>query len=139
MSIEEIKISKKTILAIGKGDNGKSVLLNLIEAFLGAENVSHVSLKDMNEDRFAKAELFGKMANTCGDLESHKILDISAFKQLASGDTVRAQEKNRNPFYFRNHAKLIFSSNPIPEVVDGGYAWFKRIIPVPFLGYIPRR
>jgi P4 family phage/plasmid primase-like protien len=124
---------EKALLAIGKGDNGKSILLNLIEAFLGVENVSHVSLKDMNDDRFAKAELFGKMANTCGDLESHKILDISAFKQLASGDTVRAQEKNKNPFYFRNYAKLIFNSNSIPEVVDGGYAWFKRIIPIPFL------
>ena len=80
-------------MAIGKGDNGKSVLLNLIESFLGAENVSHVSLKDMNEDRFAKAELFGKMANICGDLESHKILDISAFKQLSSGDTLERRKR----------------------------------------------
>jgi putative DNA primase/helicase len=61
--------------------------LKLVEAFLGLENVSHFSLRELSEDRFSKAELFGKVANTCGDLESYKVLDTSAFKQLVSGDT----------------------------------------------------
>jgi putative DNA primase/helicase len=95
--------------------------------------VSHVSLTELNEDKYSKAELFGKLGNTCGDLESHKILDTSAFKQIVSGDSIRAQRKYQNPFYFRNYDKLIFSSNHIPKVANEGYPWFKRVIPLPLL------
>lgn len=130
-----IKTSKyeKALILLGKGDNGKSVILKLIAAFLGSENLSHDSLKELCEDKFSKADLFGKLANTCGDLETYRILDTSAFKQLVSGDDIRAQKKHQDPFYFRNHAKLIFSSNHIPVVTESGYSWFKRIILLPFL------
>ena len=130
-----IKSSKyeKALILLGKGDNGKSIILKLIAAFLGSENCSHASLKELCGDKFAKAELFGKMANTCADLETYKILDTSAFKQLVSGDDIRAQKKHQDPFYFRNHAKLIFSSNHTPIVAESGYSWFKRIIILPLL------
>jgi len=119
---------EKALILLGRGDNGKSILLKLIEAFLGLENTSHVSLKDLSEDKFAKADLFGKMANTCGDLESYKILDSSGFKMLVSGDSIRAQKKGQDAFFFRNHAKLIFSTNQFPNVSDAGYSWYKRLI-----------
>jgi putative DNA primase/helicase len=124
---------EKSLILVGLGDNGKSVLLKLIDTFLGFDNVSHVSLKELSDDKFSKADLFGKMANVSYDLESGKIQDISAFKQLVSGDSVRAQRKNQDAFYFRNYAKLIFSSNQVPRVVDSGYPWQKRIIPIPLL------
>lgn len=124
---------EKSLVVVGSGDNGKSVLLDLSETFLGLGNVSHVSLKDLSEDKFSKADLFRMMANICYDLENGKIHDISAFKQLVSGDSVRAQKKNQNAFYFRNYAKLIFSSNQIPSVVESGYPWQKRIIPMALL------
>jgi putative DNA primase/helicase len=130
-----IKSSKyeKSLILLGKGDNGKTVLLKLVEIFLGRDNVSHESLKQLNEDKYSKAELFGKMANICGDLESHKIIDISSFKQLVSGDTVSAQKKYQNPFCFRNYARLLFSSNYFPNVSNAAYTFHKRVIAMPCL------
>ena len=51
---------------------------------------------------------------------------------LVSGDTIRAQKKHGQPFYFRNIAKLIFSTNEIPESDDQTYAYFKRWIIILF-------
>src|SRR5262249_13715351 len=48
------------------------------------------------------------------------------FKTLVSGDTIRAQRKYGQPFSFRNRAKLIFSTNKIPESNDKSYAYYRR-------------
>lgn len=117
---------EKAFLFVGDGDNGKGTLLKLLEYFLGPENVCHTSLQDLDSDRFAKADLYGKLANICGDLQSKRLTNTGNFKMLVSGDTVRAQRKHAQPFDFRNNSKLIFSTNEIPKSDDNTYAYFKR-------------
>jgi len=46
------------------GANGKGTLLDLVTTFLGADNCSHRSLQSIDNNRFAVADLFGKMAHT---------------------------------------------------------------------------
>jgi P4 family phage/plasmid primase-like protien len=100
----------------------------LFEQFLGDQNVSHASIQELNNDRFAIADLHGKLANVCADLKAKKLNNTGIFKMLVSGDTIRAQRKHGQPFDFRNIAKLIFSANEIPESNDQTYAYFKRWI-----------
>lgn len=120
---------ERAFFFIGDGDNGKGTLLRVLEAFLGIENTSHVSLKEISNDRFGAADLSGKLANICADIELGKIEETSLFKRLVSGDIIRAQKKHMPAFDFANHAKLIFSSNFIPKSNDNSYAWFKRLVP----------
>ena len=47
---------------------------------------------------------------------------------LVSGDVIRAQRKHGQPFDFANYAKLIYSTNQIPESNDITYTYFKRWI-----------
>ena len=61
---------EKAIMCCGKGDNGKSTLQRLFERFLGDQNVSHASIQELNNDRFAIADLHGKIANVCADLKA---------------------------------------------------------------------
>jgi len=119
---------EKAVMCCGKGDNGKGTLLKLFERFLGDQNVSHASIQELNNDRFAIADLHGKLANVCADLKAEKLTNTGTFKMLVSGDTIRAQKKHGQPFDFRNIAKLIFSANEIPESNDQTYAYFKRWI-----------
>ncbi|HXG07336.1 MAG TPA: phage/plasmid primase, P4 family [Nitrososphaera sp.] len=123
---------QKGFMLCGEGSNGKSVFLGLIEAFLGAENVSNVSLHDLTSDRYASAELYGKMANIFADLRADKITDAGTFKVVVSGDRIRAQRKHQQPFTFKPYAKLIFSANQIPETSDKSYAYFRRWVIIPF-------
>jgi putative DNA primase/helicase len=117
---------EKAGMFCGIGDNGKGTLIKLFERFLGDQNVSHASIQELNNDRFAIADLHGKLANVCADLKAEKLTNTGTFKMLVSGDTIRAQKKHGQPFDFRNTSKQIFSANEIPESSDQTYAYFKR-------------
>jgi putative DNA primase/helicase len=119
---------EKAIMLYGRsGDNGKGTFIRLIESFVGLDNTSHVSLQDLG-DKFASADLYGKMVNTCGDISADKLSRSGLFKMLVSGDSIRAQRKYGQPFNFRNYAKLIFSANQIPDTEDRTFAFYKRWI-----------
>jgi P4 family phage/plasmid primase-like protien len=119
---------EKAVMCVGKGDNGKTTFLKLFECFLGLKNVSHASLQELNGDKFAIADLHGKLTNICADLKSEKLTNTGVFKMLVSGDVIRAQKKHGQPFDFSNYAKLIYSANQIPQSDDITYAYFKRWI-----------
>ena len=114
------------------GSNGKGVVLSIIEALLGNSNCSHRSLQDLDTNRFAIADLYGKYANTFGDLKSTKLSETGNFKVMAAGDSVTGEHKFCQPFTFRNHAKMIFSANLIPESEDKTDAFYRRWVIIPF-------
>ena len=122
----------KAFMFVGSGWNGKSTLLALFEAFLGKENVSSVSLQEISEDRFSKAELYEKLANIVADLPPKALKDTGDFKRLVGEDTVRAQRKFREPFKFENYAKFIFSCNQLPMTTDESDAYYSRWVIVDF-------
>ncbi|MFB6294608.1 MAG: phage/plasmid primase, P4 family, partial [Candidatus Nanohaloarchaea archaeon] len=72
----------KAFMLLGDGKNGKSTFLNLLKAFLGEENVATPSLHTLAENRFAKADLYGKLANIHADLSAQKLYSTGVFKML---------------------------------------------------------
>src|SRR5215469_6336091 len=114
------------------GSNGKGVLLSIIEALLGNSNCSHRSLQDLDTNRFAIADLYGKYANIFGDLKSTKLAESGNFKVMAAGDSVTGEHKFAQPFTFRNYAKMIFSANLIPESDDKTDAYYRRWVIIQF-------
>lgn len=122
---------RKAVLLLGPGGNGKSVLLRLIDALLGSENVSHVSLQLLSENQFARASLVSKLANICGDLDARSIRHSDIFKQVTGGDRIFAEYKGRDGFSFTSIALLIFSANEAPASSDQTKAWFDRWLIVP--------
>jgi len=116
----------------GEGSNGKSVLLDVLIAFLGKENVSGVALQDLEENRFAKARLYSKFANIYPDLSPDALKSTGSMKMLTGGDMIYAEEKFKDGFNFFNHAKLIFSANMIPASQDDTHAFWRRWIIITF-------
>lgn len=111
----------------GKGDNGKSTFLNIINWFYGEENVSTVSIHEFINNKFAKARLENKRINTFPDIESDALDNFGVLKALVSGDAIDAEFKYQNPYTFVNYAKLFFSANELPEIKEKTFATFKRI------------
>ena len=118
----------KAVMLIGEGANGKSTLINLIRTFLGKDNVSEVTLQQLCTHRFSAALLYNKLANLCADLPPTSLKKTGMFKMLTGGDTVTGEEKWKTPFSFRNHAKIMFSANKIPQTEDDTIAFFRRWI-----------
>jgi len=117
---------KKSVMLLGAGDNGKSVLLFVEGSLLGTENISTRGLQDLDRDRFAKADLFGKFANIHADISSTALAKTGAFKMLTGGDRIAAEKKYQQPFSFVNYAKLHFSANELPFTKDQTPAFFDR-------------
>ena len=125
--------TQKALLLIGEGSNGKSTFINLIKALLGRENISTRGLQELEYNRFAKADLYGKLANLYPDLSSTALTSTGTFKQITGGDPFTVEYKFRNGFSVVNYAKLIFSCNRIPESVnDDSTAFFRRWIILSF-------
>lgn len=118
---------QKAFFFAGRGDNGKSVVIDLIEAFIGEDNCSSVKLHDLRNDRFMAAKMYGMIANTYADIPATNLQDVGLFKALVSGDRITAQHKYGKLFDFRNRAKLVFSGNTIPlSEGEDDLAYFKR-------------
>lgn len=123
----------KALMLVGSGSNGKSTFINLVKAFLGKANVASRSLQELCTDRFAMADLYGKLANLFYDLPGAAVVDTGPFKALVGGDMVKGENKFKSAFFFENHAKIVFSANQIPRVsADHSDAFFRRWIIICF-------
>lgn len=117
---------QKAFLFTGDGSNGKSTLLNLLQAFVGSDNVSSVPWFSLEHDRFSKAALQGKLLNLFPDLPSQSLTLTGAFKMLVGGDVIGSERKFGSFFTFTNYARLIFSANKPPKISDDSYAFWRR-------------
>ena len=120
------------ILFVGEGNNGKSTLISVLKSLLGLENISAVSLQELEINRFAKVDLFGKLANLYADLPDSSVKEVGTFKMLTGGDPIRGEKKFKSSFPFVNYAKLTFSCNVVPEVYEDTTAFFRRWIIIQF-------
>lgn len=123
----------KALLLFGKGRNGKGTTLRLLKRFAGAENVAHVPLQVFGENRFAAANVHGKLVNLAGDLDARDMQRSDAFKMLTGGDAVYAEHKNMAPFTFTSFALQVFAANEAPISRDQTEGYFSRWLIVPFL------
>lgn len=122
----------KSFALVGMPGTGKSTILKLIEHFLGKENVSAIPLQTLEENKYAAASLFGKLANICTELNSSALEDVGLMKAIATGDTIEAEEKYQARFSFRPFCRLVFSANEFPHVVDRKGAFVSRMIFIEF-------
>jgi putative DNA primase/helicase len=123
---------QRMFLLTGTGGNGKGVFLNVIRALLGDENTSAEPLHDLAENRFSAAELLGKLANICGDIDATYIQNTARIKELCGDDRMKGERKNERQFYFKFWGKAIFSANAIPGASDSSRGWTRRWEVVPF-------
>lgn len=117
---------QKLIMLTGGGGNGKGVLLAVIHALLGRRNVSSVPLAEFAESQFATAEVFGRLANICGDIDATFLERTGQIKALSGEDEIKGERKFGNPFYFEFWGKGLFSANAIPASSDSSRGWTRR-------------
>ncbi|EFZ2114360.1 hypothetical protein BOY45_004342, partial [Shigella flexneri] len=122
---------QKLLILHGSGGNGKSTLINFISGVIGAENTSNLSLDTLQNDRFGKAHLKGKMLNACADISDTFFESMATIKEITGDDKSYAEFKGQNGFSFLNFAKLIFSANSLPSFKDTSEGLVRRLILLP--------
>lgn len=122
---------RKGFLFYGGGSNGKSTILNLLKAFIGEDNLSTVELSELS-DTFLTAEMENKLANIGDDIDPRDITDTGTLKKLFSGESLTVQRKYQDPFIMKNFAKMIFSCNTLPRILDKTHGMYSRLMLIPF-------
>lgn len=122
----------KAFVFHGSGKNGKTTLIKLITEFIGEKNKSTISLQQLESDKFASAELFGKLLNINDDLSQKPIVQTGLFKSIVSGHTITAQKKFGQPFEFKPKSIMCFSANKLPESEDDSEGFYRRWVIIPF-------
>ena len=118
---------QKAFLQYGMGANGKTVEQELLKTLIGKSNCSNISWQSLEDERFARSSLEGKLVNMFDDLQSRGIESTGNFKMLTGSGTIGAEKKFKDNYSFVNFAKLIFSTNKPPRVSnEDSYAFWRR-------------
>jgi putative DNA primase/helicase len=123
---------RKTPFLIGPSRSGKGTFLRIIESIVGDDHRSARTLHALTANRFAPADLVGKVLNSAGDLSDRHLDDLSMWKMLTGADAVMAERKFRDAFTFRNSALFVFSANTPPTVSESSRAYAARVRPYLF-------
>ena len=119
---------QKFLTLTGPGGTGKSVMVGMMEDMVGSENISNISLQDLN-NRFYPSALHLKLLNTCADIPSVGMQSIDNLKKATGEDTILFERKGKDASFFRSYAKLAFSANEIPLNLDEkSDAFYRRIL-----------
>jgi len=124
-------LKSKFLFLFGEGQNGKGIYFQLLSHLLGDDNVEGRGLHELADERFAKADLHGKLANIGGDIDDRKLKNVGELKRLTSNtDPVTAERKYGQPFKFVNNATLFFAANEPPSIEDKKRSMARRIVPI---------
>lgn len=138
--VPDLKL-EKVLFLYGEGCNGKSVFIDIVEALVGKDNVSHESISDMcNGERGAnhRSNIIGKLLNTCSDV-APTAFSGDVFKRMASGEPISAKILYSDVITTTNYPKMMFCLNELPKTSDHSKGYFRRFIIAPFKVQIPKK
>jgi putative DNA primase/helicase len=126
----------------GAGRNGKSTLITILRALLGADYSTLVGRDLLMAQRFeqhptAVAELFRARLATCSELTDAGALDEERLKAWTGGEAIQARRMRENPWTFDPTHKLVIATNHRPGARADDFAFWRRIHLVPFTVTIP--
>jgi putative DNA primase/helicase len=114
--------------------------MDVLKVFVGDDNVSSVSLVEIEKKPFAICNLQNKLVNIASDISNEAIGFTGNFKRLTGRDTVSADRKNKSYVNFKNYAKMIFAANELPPVNTLSSAFWLRWIIIEFpYQFLPKK
>lgn len=119
------------MMQVGKAGAGKSTLQQVLTQLIGPQNVSHVSLGQM-EKQFGAAQIMNKLLNTCAETETAP-LESTTFKQISASDRVSLDRKHAEHVVGRPIAKHLISTNTMPRFNEKGEAIYRRLLIIKFV------
>jgi putative DNA primase/helicase len=127
---------EKFVIFFGDANTGKSTVAEVLQALLGPDNVSALTLERLGE-RFALTSLVGKLANVVFDTSEIERTAEGTLKALASGEPVTVELKHGPIRALRLTAKHVFVTNVLPRFHDTTNGLWRRLVLLPFQRVCP--
>lgn len=118
---------QRALFMYGTGANGKTTVLDVLQAMIGEENTSSLSLADLTQ-RFKAQFLQGKLVNLATETNTRDPLSTELLKAIISGDSITAERKYGDQFQFKPFAKFISAMNEPPTIPDKSFGLSRRLL-----------
>lgn len=119
------------LVLLGAGANGKSTLIETIEACFPPDSTASVIPHDWTNEQKV-AGLAGKLLNVVGELPARDLQETSTFKAVITGERVQGKVVYRPPFFFLSMAGHVFAANALLGAGDLSHGFFRRFTIVAF-------
>lgn len=127
---------QKLFFFFGKGSNGKSTLLDLVEWVLGDYSIklpaSVLMQSKMTSHPTELAQLQGRRLATSSEIEDGQYWAESRIKELTGDEVLSARFMRQDYFQFRQTQKHVICGNYRPRLKGGDCAMQRRMVLVPF-------
>lgn len=128
----------KYVLLLGEGRNGKSLLLKMLRAVLGDENVSGVTRQQISEQSPVVTELNGKLLNLVFDGQAQYVKDSGMEKSLVAGEPAKIRKLyESSATTVQTNALFVEGLNKEPKSSDKSTALQKRLVRYQFPNVYP--
>lgn len=124
--------AQKTLLLVGEGGAGKSVMGVIIDTIFGECAYNVTSTQEVLNNRFLFAELENKLVLYDDDLDSESFGDTGLYKKLVtSSSPVVTDKKYGKAFKFTPFARIVCCTNEmITTTNDNTEGFYRRLLPV---------
>jgi P4 family phage/plasmid primase-like protien len=122
---------QRILVMQGDGQNGKSVLIRVMQAMLGTENYAGLPLEALHES-FALQSLIGKLANFSTEWGFIDNAGVNVLKAISGGDAVEVNVKNKPAFTAKLPTRFVVATNEPPKIHDRSNAVYRRLLTIPF-------
>lgn len=122
---------QKAIMLVGDGENGKSVLVDVIRKIAGKEGASNIPVTDFNDPQAVKL-LEGKMVNLAEENSMDAFRHSGVVKNMIRGGEMRVKVPYEQTYEIQNNTKLIMLVNRMPRLDDHSHGFFRSFIFIPF-------
>ena len=133
------KTYEKFFIFTGKGGNGKSKLVELLENSLGNYSCTlPVTLMTQKRARAEAADpvlasLPGKRFGCMQEPDKNEEIHVGFMKQLTGGDKLKARKLHKDPIEFKPQIKVFMCCNVLPQVSDNDDGTWRRIRVIEFI------
>lgn len=111
---------------VGNGRNGKSRYLEMINRFIGKDNVTSSELDNLLENRFETFKLYRKLVCVLGETNFGEMKKTSILKKITGQDLIGFEMKNKTPFDDYSYSKMLIASNSLPTSYDTSDGFYRR-------------
>jgi len=124
---------QKFLEIVGPGGTGKSTLIRLLIMFVGESNHAATDLKNLEQNRFEAATLYGKRLAVISD-SSRYGGEVSVLKAITGGDPIRHERKNQQQSgSFLYKGVVVIASNEAIQSTDYSSGLARRRMPITFV------
>ena len=130
---------QRALLLVGRGANGKSQALKIIEGMFPRTATCQVSPQQIGgrSGEYYLAHLVGKRLNVVSDMPASRIIEAGGWKAVVAGEPVTARQPAGRAFGLTPRAGHLFSANQLPGTRDQTDGFWRRWLVVPFDRVIP--